>query len=873
MRHYAARYFTLFAALFALSFLANSSFAADDDDPPNRAARLSYVSGSVSFEPGGTDEWVDAAVNRPLTTGDKLWADRDGRVELRIDSYALRLGPQTGFSFLNLDDNVVQVRLTEGSLNVRVRRLDQNQTLEIDTPNLAFNVLRAGSYRIDVNENGDATLVTVREGQGEVTGGGSAYPIRAGESANFSGTDQLSADVEGIGDDDDFDQWSRSRDSRWEHSASARYVSDDAVGYEDLDEYGGWNSVPEYGTVWFPRDVATDWAPYRYGHWVWVSPWGWTWVDDAPWGFAPFHYGRWVAVSGRWGWVPCPPRSTVYVREYVRPVYAPALVAWVGGSHFGVSVAVGGGPSGVAWFPLGPRDVYTPSYHVSERYVERVNVSNTVIVNRTQVTNVYNNVYVNKTVNVNNVTYQNQRANNAVTATSHESFTGGQPVGRNMVRVDAREAASAPVAPVTAIAPQQRSFAGASAAAKVRPPATLANRNVVARTAPPPAPVPVAQQVKAVQANGGRPVAVTQIRPNQPQPARENVKVVAPVTTAALPARGTGVNRPGQPGRPVQANQPAAQANQPNQPAAAQPNANQPNTNRPANANPNVPNAANQNHVNPNQPNSNRPPNANQSIANRPASVNPNAPNAENPNRPNTSQPNANQPNANRPPNANQPEVNRPANANPPNANRSNVNPNAPGGENPNRPDANRPNSNRPPNAAPNNSNPADRGNVNPNNPNNPNANRPPETRTPPKNRAPDDRPPAAQPPAAKPNIEPQPRQQQQDRARQQQQERQNVDQQRAQQQRQIEQQRADEQRRQQVQRPPQQEPPPQQRPTQQERPQQQQQQQQVRPPQQDRPQSQPQARPQQQEKPQPKQQDAKPPKKDNKDKDRPPSR
>ena len=307
MRHIAARWFTLIAAMFALSFVAGSAFA-QDDDPPNRAARLSYASGSVSFEPAGTDEWVDAIVNRPMTTGDKLWADQDGRVEVRIDSYALRLGPQTGFSFLNLDDNVVQVRLTEGSLNIRVRRLDENQTLEIDTPNLAFNVLRPGSYRIDVNENGDATLVTVRDGQGEVTGGGSAYPIRAGDSVNFSGVDELNADVEGIGGGDDFDQWSESRDQRWEHSTSAQYVSDDAVGYEDLDENGQWNPDPEYGTVWYPRNVAADWAPYRYGHWVWVSPWGWTWVDDASWGFAPFHYGRWVVARGRWGWVPSPPR-------------------------------------------------------------------------------------------------------------------------------------------------------------------------------------------------------------------------------------------------------------------------------------------------------------------------------------------------------------------------------------------------------------------------------------------------------------------------------------------------------------------------------------------------------------------------------------
>ena len=746
MRHIAARWFTLIAAMFALSFVAGSAFA-QDDDPPNRAARLSYASGSVSFEPAGTDEWVDAIVNRPMTTGDKLWADQDGRVEVRIDSYALRLGPQTGFSFLNLDDNVVQVRLTEGSLNIRVRRLDENQTLEIDTPNLAFNVLRPGSYRIDVNENGDATLVTVRDGQGEVTGGGSAYPIRAGDSVNFSGVDELNADVEGIGGGDDFDQWSGSRDQRWEHSTSAQYVSDDAVGYEDLDENGQWNSDPDYGTVWYPRNVAADWAPYRYGHWVWVSPWGWTWVDDASWGFAPFHYGRWVVARGRWGWVPSPPRPAYVTREYVRPVYAPALVAWVGG---GAAVGVG-----VAWFPLGPRDVYTPSYHVSERYVERVNVSNTRIVNRTQVTNVYNTVYVNKTVNVTNITYQNQRANNSVTATSQASFTTAQPVGRNQVRVDARQMAAAPVTPLASVAPQQRSFAGAGGAAKAHPPANFASRNVVAKTAPPPAPVPVAQQMKAVQANGGRPVAAVQVRANQPEPARANVKVAAPAKVAALPPRGNSVNRPGQPVRP-------AQANQQNQPATAQPNAN-----RPANVNPNAPNAGNPNQANPNRANPNVP-NAN---ANRP---NPGQPNA---NQPNANQPNANPnaPNANRPnaENPNRPNPNPPA-ANPPNANRPNANPNTPNAENPNRPNAN-----RPPAATPNN----------------PNANRPADNRP-----ATNDR-----PPAARQNTEPQTQQRQQQQAdqvrQQQQQERQNADQQRAQQQQKQGQQKADEQKRQDVQR------------------------------------------------------------------------
>ena len=107
-----------------------------------------------------------------------------------------------------------------------------------------------------------------------------------------------------------------------------------------------------------------DWAPYQYGRWVWVSPWGWTWIDDAPWGYAPFHYGRWAHVRNRWCWVPGP--------RHVRAVYAPALVGWVGSRRRVGSIG------SVSWFPLGPREVYVPAHRYSRHYVERVNVSNTV---------------------------------------------------------------------------------------------------------------------------------------------------------------------------------------------------------------------------------------------------------------------------------------------------------------------------------------------------------------------------------------------------------------------------------------------------------------------------------------------------------------
>src|SRR5947207_2686003 len=555
MRKHLLRLTSLLSVALAVALFAPQRAAADDDDdPPSRVARLSYTHGNVSFNPAGIDDWVTAIVNRPITTGDKLWTDNGSRAELNIGSAAIRLSSNTGFSFLNLDDRTAQIRITEGTLNVRVRRLENDETLEIDTPNLAFSVLRPGDYKIDVNEAGDTTVVAVRDGQGEVTGGGSAYTVHSRETGTFAGIDQLDADIQRFGnDDDDFDHWCRDRDRREDHAQSSRYVSSDVIGYEDLDEYGGWRPVPEYGTVWFPHTTVVGWAPYRYGHWAYVAPWGWTWVDDAPWGFAPFHYGRWVMVGGVWGWVPVPPRPRYVTAGYVRPVYAPAMVAWVGGAHWGVGVAVGGAPAaGVAWFPLGPRDVYCPSYHVSPRYVENVNVSNTTIVNRTQVTNVYNNVYVNKTVNVTNITYQNQHINNAVTATSQATFTSARPVHNNIIRVNERDL-SAGVAPTgPSVVPQQRSVLGAGGEARVRPTTQFSARPVVARTPPPPPPVPFTRQQQAIQANGGRPISVAQQRQMEPQTTtRPNVRIAPPAREVAPQndRRNAVENRPNQPNK------------------------------------------------------------------------------------------------------------------------------------------------------------------------------------------------------------------------------------------------------------------------------------------------------------------------------------
>jgi hypothetical protein len=406
--------------------------------------------------------------------------------------------------------------------------------------------------------------------------------VHPGEQGIFTGTDTLDSNIQSMPDDDDFDRWCDQRDLREDHAVARRYVSEDVIGYEDLDDNGGWRPVPEYGTVWFPHTAVVGWAPYRYGHWAYIAPWGWTWVDDAPWGFAPFHYGRWVVVGGAWGWVPCPP--PVVAVAYVRPVYAPALVAWVGGPHFAVGVGVGGGFAAgvnVGWFPLGPREVFVPSYPVSRTYVNNVNISNTTV-NQTVVNNYYNTTIVNKNVTVNNVKYVNQSVPGAVTATSGQSFSSAQPVGRNLVAVNQREVAAAPVAVAApAVAPPKQAVLGGGATTNVRPPAALATRAVVAKTTPPPPPPTFAKQQAAIQANQGRPISINQAHQLQPEVTHANVAPVRMAPTAnRVNTTPTNGNRNATVVPPNNNNRPQNQTNV----GATNNNVNNNQTNRPPNA-------------------------------------------------------------------------------------------------------------------------------------------------------------------------------------------------------------------------------------------------------------------------------------------------
>lgn len=280
------------AFLAGIALMAFSAWAGAD--PPSRVARLGYTSGAVSFSPAGESDWVRATINRPLGTGDRLWSDAGARAEIQVGATMIHMSAGTSVAILNLDDRIAQLQLTQGTLSVRVRRVEPGQAFEVDTPNLAFSLRQPGAYRIDVDPDGNATTIVMRQGQGEVYGDSASHVIDSRQPYRFTGTGLREYQYVEAPRLDDFDRWSSHRNRAFDDSVSARYVSQDVIGYQDLDAHGSWRVDASYGNVWFPNRVPAGWAPYRDGHWAWIDPWGWTWRDDAPWGFAVSHYGRWA---------------------------------------------------------------------------------------------------------------------------------------------------------------------------------------------------------------------------------------------------------------------------------------------------------------------------------------------------------------------------------------------------------------------------------------------------------------------------------------------------------------------------------------------------------------------------------------------------
>jgi len=329
--------------------------------PPGRVGKIGLLSGQVTLTDMQTGEQQPASLNWPLTSGYRMTSGPLARAEVRIGSLAVRLDGDSDVDFNRIDDELIQIVVQRGTVALRVRSRDVLPEIDLVTPRERIVLDDVGRYRIDVDRAAGITSLTTFVGAARIATGRMTFSVRSGQRGEL-GTSPGTGFTIVQPAPDTFDDWVASRDRRDDVIASGQYVSRETTGVEALDEYGTWRTVPEYGPVWYPRSVPVGWAPYRYGRWAYIAPWGWTWIDDAPWGFAPFHYGRWAVVGGIWCWVP-----GAYV---ARPIYAPALVAWYGAPGVSVSIGIGS----VGWFPLGPREVYIPPYRYNRRYITRVNV-------------------------------------------------------------------------------------------------------------------------------------------------------------------------------------------------------------------------------------------------------------------------------------------------------------------------------------------------------------------------------------------------------------------------------------------------------------------------------------------------------------------
>lgn len=446
---------------------AASSSAANADDPIGRTPpRLSYVEGEVSFWRPGAADWAPAQINTALAPGDETYTANNGNLELQIGARAfVRSWGDTQLGLVNQEPDFLQLKVTGGHVALDLRTVEPGRTIEVDTPAAAFTIEAPGYYRVDVTPQ-RTSFITRRSGRATMTpAGGTAMAIASSEEIVLEGAPSPAIQSYVAPALDVWDNWNYARTEELIDSLSARYVAAGVYGVDDLDHYGAWRVVPTYGAVWVPYGVAADWAPYSTGRWVADPFYGWTWVDDAPWGWAPYHYGRWVYVDGYWAWAPGP--------LVVRPVYAPALVAFFGVGGVRVTVGV----PFVSWVALGWGEPVV-SWWGGPRYVGRPHwvgwggprVVNNVVVQRTTV------------VNVQNITvYRNVSVHNAVVAVREDAF-GRRAVHEARVKeIDVHKLE--PVHGRLRVTPDASSFVAAHGPA-VKPPTQILQREVVATRRP-----------------------------------------------------------------------------------------------------------------------------------------------------------------------------------------------------------------------------------------------------------------------------------------------------------------------------------------------------------------------------------------------------
>ncbi len=552
---------TIAAGVIGAAIVWSSAMA--QGEPPARVGRLAFTDGTVSFHDDEQSGWTPAVINTPLTTGDGIWTEPNARSEISLAGTRIRMEGATQLDMLALDDTQTRLQLAQGRIDVKSHAMDANQPYEIVTPRGTVMLLQQGDYYVEAGSTEDPTRLGVRSGAAQIQAlNGQVLAVRANEVAEVTG-DGTSPQLRTIktAPPPAPAHWA-SRDRQVVYDAP-QYLSSGVTGYEDLNAYGDWINDGGYGRVWVPRSVPSGWAPYRTGHWAYVQPWGWTWIDEQPWGFAPYHYGRWANRNNRWIWVP-PQRD-------VRPVYAPALVAFVGGTELAVTLG-NQSAAPVGWFPLGPREVYVPSYTADRDYYRRLNrsarVEDRILEERWQRAQRREAFMANR-----EQAMINQRF---ATVVPTSTFVRSHPVMRSALQVQPQAIAAAPVAPVAAPPAPTASVASAIAAPSANAPQPKAATAPAQQATPADSNLPAAKTAIADMPTLAKPAATeksvapgpklvaTQPKAATDDKARQAAPTLAPRQGAAPPElKGAVTPAPAQPAKPGEPPKPHQAAPQP----------------------------------------------------------------------------------------------------------------------------------------------------------------------------------------------------------------------------------------------------------------------------------------------------------------------
>jgi hypothetical protein len=545
-----------------------SSAAQAQSEPPGRVGRLAFTNGTVSFHDNEQSEWAPAVVNTPLSTGDSLWTEPNARSEISLAGTRIRMAGATELDMLAVDDSQTRLQVDQGRIDVKTQAMDPSQPYEIATPRGTISLLRQGDYYVEAGSTEDPTQIGVRSGAAQIQGlNGQVLAVRAGEVGEVTG-DAATPQLRTIHTAPPAlpASWA-DRDRQVSYDQPPQYLTAGVTGYEDLNQYGTWVDDSSYGNVWIPRSVPSGWAPYRTGHWAYEQPWGWTWIDDQPWGFAPYHYGRWANRGGRWMWLP-PQRDA-------RPVYAPALVAFVGGVELSAALSRQSSAP-VGWFPLGPREAYVPPYTTNRDYYQRINrparVEDQVLNERWQRAERHEPA---AGQNQQHAALMNQRFATVVPATA---FVHSQPVARAALQVAPDKIAAATVAPVAAPPAPTASVAAAKAEAApnaAKPSATPAPATNLATAKTAVADMPTFARPAALQAPAAPGPKFAATRPTAPatETSKQALPALAPRHGVAPPElKGAATPAPSQPAKPGEPPRQQQAAPQPHAAPAVEPN-------------------------------------------------------------------------------------------------------------------------------------------------------------------------------------------------------------------------------------------------------------------------------------------------------------